>query len=44
MSHGLIPNAGGISTGSRNLLMDEGGVCRAPRRLLDETSEKLGEC
>lgn len=44
MSHELIPNTGEISTTSRNLLMDEGGIRRAPRRLLYETSEKVGEC
>jgi hypothetical protein len=40
MSHELIPTTGGIGTGSRNLMMDEGGMRRAPRRAFNETSEK----
>jgi hypothetical protein len=46
MSHELIPIAGGVGTGSRNLRMDEGRMRRARRRPFNETSEKetVGEC
>jgi hypothetical protein len=40
MSHELIPITRGIGTGGRKLMMDEGGMRRAPRRAFNETSEK----
>lgn len=40
MSHELIPITGEVGTGSRNLMMDAGGMRRAPRRAFNETSEK----
>jgi hypothetical protein len=40
ISHELIPIAGGIGTGSRNLTIDGGGMRWAPRRPFNGTSEK----
>jgi hypothetical protein len=40
MSHELIPITRRIGTGSRNIMVDEDGMRRAPRRAFNETSEK----